>query len=108
MAPDIAYPAIPEDQRDDLAAQQLHHVGRRRGCSVVLSGREVGSPADDEYCPGEVAFLVDTWCYRTGFTTSGVFHPAESINARVCAAHERVMSGRPGFIRSRQFTEATR
>jgi hypothetical protein len=52
-----------------------------------------------------VAFLVDTWCYRTGFSMGGVFSPAESINTRVCAVHEQAMRDRPGFIRSRRYRQ---
>jgi hypothetical protein len=101
----VTYPDVAAADRLEMVAQQLHLIGRRRGCSVVLSDREVGAPSDDEYCPGEVAFVVDSWTYRSGFSTGGVFHPAESINARVCATHEQVMTGQPGFIRSRQFSE---
>ncbi len=105
----ITYPDVADTERLGLAAQQLHHVVRGLGCSIVLSGREVGAPDPDEYCPGEVAFLVDHWCYRSGFSTRGVFSPAQSINARVCAEHEQVMAGRPGFIRSRHYRQvATR
>jgi len=89
-----------------LAATQFNTATMGRdyaGCTRITSGREVGQMFPADLCERRAEFLIDFLNYRCGFETQGVFSPAETINARVCAACRDVAEQMPGFLRARRF-----
>jgi hypothetical protein len=94
----ITYPDIPADEREQYAAAQPFIVYRLDGlCAVNVTGREVGADHTDG-CGQPAVTRLDFYCYRSGFSTGGVFSPAETINVRVCAEHEPLFAGQPWLI----------
>ena len=99
--------SIRDTDRETLAVQQLHFATMGRdypGCTRVVSGREVGQMLPEDLCPGRAVFLVDFLDYRCGFSTGGVFSPAESINSRACPDCRGEVQRAPGFLRDRLIT----